>query len=110
MQMTSKHAPKIVEEVPWGLYVWEMPNGQWIGDAEGNFLNIKSMKGDVKKIQALAQAARECGVEDGSPVFLPGHRQIDDEEWTIQRQRLAFGLVPDEQDIGSLLDDLEYGN
>lgn len=107
--MDSRHAPQVIEEVNWGLYVWETPDGRWVADEDYNVLNISSQKGDIRRIQILADAARACGIEDGSAVFLAGHRQIDDEEFEIQRQRLRFGLVPDEQDVGVLLDEINGG-
>ncbi len=35
-----------VEETTLGIYVWEMPDGRWIGDDDGNFLSITSKKGN----------------------------------------------------------------
>ena len=29
---------QIIEETTLGVYVWEMPDGRWIGDDDGNFL------------------------------------------------------------------------
>lgn len=89
-----------VEETRLGIYVWEMPDGRWIGDDEGNFLSITAMKGDRVKIDALAREVRSYGIYEGSPVFLSGRRKIDDEEYAYQQQRLKWGLVPDPLDIG----------
>lgn len=96
MKTTRK---QIVEEVSYGVYVWEMPNGQWIGDDEGNFLNIASMKGDKRRIQELKDAVRSYGIVEGKPYFLAGHRQVDDEEFENQKRRMAFGMIPDELDV-----------
>lgn len=98
MKTTRK---QIVEEVPWGVYVWEMPDGRWIGDDEGNFLNIASMKGDKRRIQQLKDAVRSYGITEGSPFYLSGHRQVNDEEFEEQKRRMAFGLVPDELDVAA---------
>ncbi|QNN99126.1 hypothetical protein SEA_FAUST_23 [Streptomyces phage Faust] len=98
MKTTRK---QIVEEVPWGVYVWEMPDGRWIGDDEGNFLNIAAMKGDKKRIQQLKDAVRNYGITDGSPFFLSGHRQVSDEEFENQKRRMEFGLIPDELDVAA---------
>ena len=97
---------QIVEEVPYGVYVWEMPNGQWIGDDEGNFLNISSMQGDRKRLQQLKDAVASYGITAGKPVFLSGHRQVTDEEYEYQKQRMAFGLVPDELDVPAFKEEL----
>lgn len=104
LKTTSK---KIVEEAKYGVYVWEMPDGRWVGDEDGNFLSIASMKGDVKRVQQLRDAAKSVGVTTGKPLFLSGHRKIDDEEYEKQRQRMSWGLVPDENDIPALM---ERGN
>jgi hypothetical protein len=28
----KNHKMQVVEEAAYGVYVWEMPNGQWVGD------------------------------------------------------------------------------
>ena len=53
-----KKNTRFVEETTLGIYVWEMPDGRWIGDDDGNFLSITSIKGNKSKIDALA---REVG-------------------------------------------------
>ena len=94
-----------VEEVPYGVYVWEMPNGQWIGDEDGNFLNIAAMKGDPKRLQQLKDTVRSYGITEGKPFYLSGHRQVTDEEYEDQKRRMQFGLVPDELDIPALMEE-----
>lgn len=90
----------VEEETTLGIYVWEMPDGRWIGDDEGNFLSVTSMKGNKAKIDALAREVSSFGISEGSPLFLPGRRKIDDEEYEYQQQRLKWGMVPDPLDIG----------
>jgi hypothetical protein len=104
----KNHKMQVVEEAAYGVYVWEMPNGQWVGDDEGNFLSIAAMKGDQKRINELTQAVRHYGILVGEPVFLSGHRKIDDEEFEYQKQRQAFGLIPDENDIPALVSEQIY--
>lgn len=87
-------------ETTLGIYVWEMPDGRWIGDDEGNFLSVTSMKGNKAKIDALAREVSSFGISEGRPLFLPGRRKIDDEEYEYQQQRLKWGMVPDPLDIG----------
>ncbi|QAX95782.1 hypothetical protein SEA_TEUTSCH_46 [Streptomyces phage Teutsch] len=97
-----------VEEAAYGVYVWEMPNGQWVGDDEGNFLSIAAMKDDLKRLNELTEAARHYGIMVGKPLFLSGHRKVDDEEFEYQKQRQAFGLIPDENDIPALVSEQIY--
>jgi hypothetical protein len=89
-----------------GVYVWEMPDGRWIGDEDNNFLSIASMIGNRERIAALANAVRHHGINEGQPKFIEGSRQIDDEEFEYQKQRLRWGLTPDPLDIGVHKDEM----
>ena len=42
-----------VEEVPYGVYVWQMPDGKLVMDEDHNYMLIYAIKGDVKKIKEL---------------------------------------------------------
>ena len=91
---------QVIEETALGIYVWEMPDGRWIGDDDGNFLSVASIKGNRSKIDSLAREVRSYGIYEGSPKFLSGRRKIDDEEFEHQNERLKWGLTPDPLDIG----------
>lgn len=91
-----------------GVYVWEMPNGQYVMDEDGNVLSINANFGDVSRMSKLAAAARTCGINEGKPSFLPGHRKVTDEEYEQQKERLEMGLVPDEYDMGAAVDELRF--
>lgn len=106
MDLANLKSTKVAEETRLGIYVWQMPDGRWIGDDDGNFLSITSMKGDKDKMDALANAVASYGIEAGEPVFLSGRRKIDDEEFEYQNQRLKWGLVPDPLDIGNYKDEM----
>ena len=95
------------EESILGIYVWEMPNGKWIGDDDGNFLSVTSKKGNRSNIDALAREVRSFGIYEGGPKFLSARRKIDDEEFEYQKQRLNWGLVPDQLDIGVYKDEMK---
>lgn len=106
MKTTRK---QVIEETNLGVYVWAMPDGRPVGDDEGHFLNIPSVKGDQTKIELLRSAARHYGVEEGRPVFLPGRRRVTDEEFEEQKARQAAGLVPDPYDVAALKEQAKYG-
>lgn len=95
------------EETRLGIYVWEMPDGRWIGDDDGNYLSITSTKNNKSRIDALAREVRSYGINEGKPKFLSGRRKIDDEEFEHQQQRLAWGLIPDPLDIGNYKDEMK---
>ena len=98
---------QVIEETTLGIYVWEMPVGRWIGDDDGNFLSVTSMKNNRVKMDMLAREVRSYGIYEGQPKFLSGRRKIDDEEFEYQKQRLEWGLVPDQLDIGVYKDEMK---
>ncbi len=97
---------QILEETTLGIYVWEMPDGRWIGDDDGNFLSVTSKKGNRSKMDSLAREVRSYGIYEGQPKFLSGRRKIDDEEFEYQNERLKWGLTPDPMDIGVYKDEM----
>ena len=106
MDILNKNT-RILEETTLGIYVWEMPDGRWIGDDDGNFLSITSKKGNRSRIDALAREVRSYGIYEGGPKFLSARRKITDEEFAEQEQRLRWGLVPDPVDIGNYKDEMK---
>jgi len=100
---------RTIEETDIGIYVWEMPDGRWVGDGEGNWMNIRARKGDRKRIAAMVDAAKAHGITEGRAVFVSGVRPVTDDEYEEQRQRMLFGLTPDPQDSYAQLDELKYG-
>ena len=99
---TGKH---FVEEVPYGMYVWECADGEILGDGDGNIMNVFCMKGDKRAIEALTAAAKHYGFEDGKPVWWSGKRRINDEQLEEQEARARMGLVPDPLDYGAIRDE-----
>ena len=98
---------EVIEDSVLGIYVWEMPDGRWIGDDNGNFLSVTSKKGNRSRIDALAREVSSYGIYEGQPKFLSARRKINDEEFAEQEQRLKWGLVPDPFDIGSYKDEMK---
>jgi hypothetical protein len=96
-----------VEEVPYGTYVWQMPDGKLVMDEDGNYMCIYAIKGDVKKITELKKFAKAHGIDEGSPFWFSAARPVTDDEYENQKQRLEWGLVPDAWDIPALKEDLQ---
>lgn len=94
-----------IEEVPYGMYVWENPNGDIFGDDEGNVMNVFCIKGDREAMKALAEAARYYGAGEGKPVWWTGKRRVTDDELKEQQMREALGLTPDPLDYGAIRDE-----
>ena len=107
MDINKTRSKILEEESTLGIYVWEMPDGRWIGDDDGNFLSITSKKGNRSNIDALAREVSTFGIHEGRPKFLSARRKINDEEFEHQKQRLDWGLVPDPFDIGNYKDEMK---
>jgi hypothetical protein len=95
-----------VEEVSWGMYVWQTPDGEFLGDSDGNVMNVFCEKGNRKAMEALSDAARHYGHPEGKPVWWSGKRRINDEELAEQEMRAKLGLVADPLDIGAIRDEM----
>lgn len=95
-----------VEEVNYGVYLWQMPDGSIVADEEGNYMCIYATKGSVAKITELKNFAKAYGIEEGKPLWQSGHRPVSEEEYQNQKQRMDWGLVADEWDIPALKEDL----
>lgn len=103
----------LIEESQFGLYVWAMPDGTWVGDDEGNYLCVAAQKGDRRKIEGLKYAVhnylRDMQMEPvGGPVFLSGRRMIDDEEYEEQQMRARAGLIPDKFDTAAIREQARF--
>jgi hypothetical protein len=94
---------EVVEEVPWGIYVWQTPDGEVLGDGD-NIMQVFCMKNDRAAIHAITEAARGYGYPEGKAVFMSGHRPVTDEEYDEQVMRERLGLVPDPLDYAALRD------
>lgn len=93
-----------VEEVPWGMWVWELPSGEILGDGDGNVMNCMIWDRAHREAgkRAIAQAAKSYGFGEGEAVWWSGVRAIDDEQLEEQIERAKAGLVPDPLDIAAI--------
>lgn len=92
----------VVKEVPWGVYVWQCPDGEFLADGDGNFMLVFCEEGDRDAIKALTEAAKSYGFPEGKAVYWSGKRPISDEEYESQLSRAKAGLVPDPLDIAAI--------
>lgn len=97
---------QVIKEVVWGVYVWQTPDGEFLGDGNGNFLLTDvTTEGNQAAIDAITNAARSYGFPEGRAVYWSGKRPINDEEYEQQLAREKAGLVPDPLDIGAIRDE-----
>lgn len=104
MKMTSTNK-QAIDEAPWGVWVWQCPDGEFLGDDDGNFMLLFSNKDDRLAPRKLADAARFYGFTEGRAVFWAGQRPVTDEEYAEQLMREKLGLVPDPLDVGAIQDE-----
>jgi hypothetical protein len=97
---------KVIQEVPYGMLVWECPDGEILGDEDGNIMHVFTNNQEPAlyeaSVKALTEAAKAYGFPEGRAVFWAGRRPITDEELQHQLDRAAAGLVPDPLDIAAI--------
>ena len=101
---------QIIHEVSYGMWVWQMANGEFAEDDNGNFMHVfvwDVRKPDVNEAakRALESAAKSYGFGEGRAICWQGRRPIDDEQFMEQYMRMNQGLVPDPLDIAAIRDE-----
>lgn len=76
-----------------GVYLWMLPNGNYLADTEGRMLSCDSLRGDLQVMAAMAAEARNEGYPDGQCVWQPAHK-ITDEQYEEQVAELLSGKNP----------------
>lgn len=83
---------------PTYICLWEMPDGRYVGDAEGNFLVAESKtQGDPIIETKMRAAVRSFGIVEGKPLWQIG-RKVSSMEFDDQMERMLEGKIPDEQE------------
>lgn len=101
----KKPKATIVSETNLGIYVWQLPDGDFV--AQGlDVLSIEGSRGDIRAMAAIQKAAKYYGYPEGTPVFVEGRRKLTDDEFEMQLHRMRAGLTPDPQDIGNYQDEM----
>jgi hypothetical protein len=91
----NKNKVQAVESTAeYGIYVWILPNGEPFMDDDGNTLNVPSVKYDIKKMKALADAAAYYGHPDGQAMFMPGVGRATATQYQEDIERMASGYTP----------------
>src|SRR5437762_10844723 len=100
-----------IKEVPWGCWLWRMPDGSFVSDDSNNFLRMFGTEDNQKQKQIMRDFVKnEFGIVDGKPFFMSAVRPVTDEEYQHQKQRLEWGLTPDPLDIAAIEEDRRNAN
>jgi hypothetical protein len=97
----------VVSETNIGVYLWLLPNGDFLSDDDANFLCIPTKRGDKKRSRQMKEAAAHYGYPEGEVYFYEGSRRVSDEEFWHQVDNIREGKVPDDYDIPALMGELE---
>lgn len=94
----TSNKPKVTaipKNVPFGLCLWELPSGSYLGNANGEFLSVGVNMNDIPEMQRrmrrLADEAAVLGYPDGKPVFRPGLQKVTQSEYEDQMAQLLDG-------------------
>lgn len=80
------------------LCLWEMPDGRYVGNSDGEFMCAESFHMNDPVIeQKMRDAAVAYGYPEGNPVWMPG-RKVSAMESDDQMERLLNGKIPDERE------------
>lgn len=84
-----------VPESAYGVCVWRLPNGSFVGDSDGNYLSLEGVRGDQRVERKMRDAAKYwLGSDIGEPFWVEG-RKVTDDEYDDQSERLRDGKIPD---------------
>jgi hypothetical protein len=89
---------EVIVEDEFGVCLWCMPDGNFLGDDEGRFLSSYGKLDDIIIEEKMrAAAVYYIGVEAniGQPVWVSGSRKISDDEHDDQMERMLNGDIPD---------------
>jgi len=103
MTLKNVRLSVVKDQSPYGIYVWELPNGEIFKDDDGNVLNIPSLDGDLEKMKNIQQAAAYYGQPEGKALFVPGVGRVSEEEYQQDIYRMSEGETP-YGDIGAWKD------
>jgi len=110
--MTVKRTRRrVVEEgINWGVYAWKMHDGKFLGDKDGNMLNIPAIRGDIRAMSAISRFVKdELKIDGGGPIFLEGVQPLTQAEHDGQMEQLLDGKTPD-LDVAAAIDSARKAN
>lgn len=85
---------KVQEQDGYGVFLWRLPNGNYLADTQRRMLSCNGFRGDITVMAAMARAAAEAGFPDGQAVWEKALK-VSDEEYEEQEAELLAGRTPD---------------
>ena len=94
--MNVKKDKTYMSEMNQWVCLWQMDNGYYLKNDQGDYYCAQGKKGDSNIENAMRAGATAMGFGNGRPVWKNG-RKITDMEWEVQMERLMDGKEPDER-------------
>lgn len=92
-------AKLVVPSNSFGVCVWQLEDGSFLGSEDNVFLSMEGVIGDRRVEERMRLAVLHyMGDDSGSPKWMPGARKVTNDEWDDQKARLLEGKIPDEVD------------
>jgi hypothetical protein len=101
LQEKKLMVPKRVMEAPdvgFGVCLWRKDDGTYIQNSNGEYLCVQSRINDPLAERNMRRAARDMGIEEGKPMWMPGFRRVSNMEWEDEMADLLDGKIPDPVD------------
>lgn len=93
--MGNKSKAFVVPESAYGVCLWQLADKEYLSDGNG-FLSLEGIIGDRKIEEKMQKAAHYwLGRAIGQPFWISGARQVTEEEYEEQLDRLKAGKIPD---------------
>lgn len=80
------------------MWVWELPDGTFLSDGDGNHLCMNGMRHDLHSMTKMREAATYYGYPEGRPRFLEGREKVTQAQWEAQMEAFTEG-----EDIDTVL-------
>jgi hypothetical protein len=87
----ERKATIIPKNLPWGVLLWQLPDGKLFCDQHGNYLSAECFKGDLAAVEKMRLAAAYYGAAQGQTIFMPGRRKISQSEWEDSMEEMIDG-------------------
>lgn len=89
--MDTRQSKIIPKNVPQGVWLWQLPDGKFLCDNDGNHLSLNGWNGDLDAAAKMRKAAAYHGFPEGRPVFAPGRQQVSQSTYEDQMEAMLEG-------------------
>ena len=85
----------IPKQVPYACLFWQLPDGSFLGNQDGEYLSVEVNVFDLKEVKKrsklMEQAAAHYGYPEGRTVCITGRKKVTQSEWEDQMAAMEAG-------------------